>query len=178
MDLETKLQNAIDEIDQLENRLCRNNLRIINFPEDIEKYNMTTYLVSRIAAKFAIQLEESDIESAHRIRRKDKAATFPRMTVFKLHHFQKKVEILKALRSAAELCIQDRTVRIVPDLSSRLRKHRGAFRPLRNQLDKIGIKSQVRHPATLWIWDGNYLRQFETPQEATESLKSKYPDIV
>lgn len=63
-----KLEDAMNTIDDLENRSRRRNLRLLNLPEKSEAgYGMETYLVKTLSALLSIPLYEQDIEFAHRI---------------------------------------------------------------------------------------------------------------
>lgn len=66
--LEKKLQDALDHIDQLENRHRQNSLRLLNVLEGSEKdLPMSAFLVKTFAEKWKLELKEEDFERAHRV---------------------------------------------------------------------------------------------------------------
>lgn len=66
--LDHKLQEAMNAIDNLENRSRRKNQCLLHLPEKSETgYRMETYLAKILSPLLTIPLEEQDIEIAHRI---------------------------------------------------------------------------------------------------------------
>lgn len=175
-ELERKLQQAMDDVDQLENRHRQNNLRLLNLPEGEEKDDMTAYLVSILSEKWNLLMKKEDFERAHRVGIKKSDAKFPRTVVFKVHHYQKKVEILRAVGKAGPR-VGDQTVRIVQDMSIQLRRKRSEFWPLIQQLRKLQINHQLRQ-ATLHVWDGGHKMAFSSPEKAKEELRKSFSSII
>lgn len=88
--LEKKLQDALDHIDQLENRHRQNNLRLLNVLEGSEKdLPMSAFLVKTFAEKWKLEFKEEDFERAHCVGAKRDDTRYPRVIIFKLHHYQK-----------------------------------------------------------------------------------------
>ncbi|CAL1593144.1 unnamed protein product [Knipowitschia caucasica] len=169
-----KLQDALEQIDQLENRHRQNNLRLLNVPEGYEKdLPLTSFLVKTLAERWNLKLTEEDFERAHRIGPVSDNARYPRAIIFKLHHFQKKLYIQRGAREPAE----GGKLRIVPDMSSMVRARRRAFWPLREQLHQMNIKTFLRYPATLHIDEGGRATAFTSLEEAKLELTKKYPTI-
>lgn len=174
LDLEMKLQKAMEMIDQLENRHRQNNLRLLNVPEKEEGgMLMIAFLVKIFKEKWKLQLEENDFERAHRMGPARENQRYPRAIIFKLHHFQKKQLILNSCRRSPE----DGAFRVVPDISAQLQARRAEFWPLRKQLHQLGVKTFFRHPAILWVEDGAEKMSFNSPDQAQEQLKLHYPTI-
>lgn len=95
-ELEKKLDQAMEYIDQLENRNRQNNLRLLNVPEgEEEDHQMIPFLINIFEQKWSLDLKEADFERAHRVGIRKETAKHPRVIIFKLHHFQKKLEILR-----------------------------------------------------------------------------------
>lgn len=143
--IENKLQDALDEIDRLENRARRHNLRVLNIPENSEVGNMVTFLANTLSSLLQIQLQPIDIEVAHRIGKPlNLQSNKPWVVIFKLHHFQKKLDILGAAAKTKELKFRDQyiTSRITSDVSNRQRTMRGEFWALRQQLQEKGLKQR------------------------------------
>ncbi|KAL7389170.1 hypothetical protein ABVT39_027569 [Epinephelus coioides] len=146
--LEKDLQEALTEIDRLENRSRRHNLRLLNLLEKSEAGNsMVSFLANFLTDLLSIPIQAHNIEMAHRIGPPPQSNKC-QAVIFKLFHFQKKLDILEAAKSQ-ELKYQDQPVRITTDMSARWRWLRGEFWPLRQQLHDKGIQTRVRDPATL-----------------------------
>lgn len=171
--LEKKLQNALDHIDQLENRNRQNNLRLLNVLEGSEKdLPMPAFLVKTFAEKWKLELKEEDFERAHRVGARKDDTGYPRAIIFKLHHYQKRLYIWKGTRRQIEGC----NFKVVPDMSAAVREKRKAFWPLREQLHQNDIKTFLKFPATLYVEDGDLVNTFTSPEKARLELK-KYTCI-
>lgn len=172
--LEKQLETLEDELDVQDNRMRKNNIRILNLPEEEEGDNLTEYLVNLISKDLGVEITSEDLERCHRIGIKQKKAKYPRMIIMKLWKYQIKINILKA-QGDKETKIRNQTIRFVQDLSVKLRRRRRDYLPVRQELDKSGIKSQLRYPATLWVWKGRQKLQFTTAEEARDTLKISFP---
>ncbi|XP_034545240.1 uncharacterized protein LOC117816948 [Notolabrus celidotus] len=173
--LERKMQLATDYIDQLENRHRQNNLRLLNVPEREERdLPMITFLVKTLKEKWSLTLKEEDFERAHRVGPIKDNAKHPRAIIFKLHHFQKKLQILKQAKGRQD----GSNFRVVTDMSAQTRARRAEFWPLREQLHRLNVKTFLRHPATLCVEDGGTVMSFGSFEEAKVELQQKYPSII
>lgn len=172
--LEKKLQQATDYIDQLENRHCQNNLRLLNVLEREEKdMSMIIFLVKTFEEKWSLMLKEEDFERAHCVGPIKDNAKYPWAIIFRLHHYQEKLQILKLSRERQDGC----NFRVVTDMSAQLRSRRTEFWPLREQLHRLKIKTYIRHPATLCVEDDGKVMSFSSLEEAKGELKRKHPSV-
>ena len=177
--LDHKLEEALNAIDNLENQSRRRNLRLLHLPEKSEAgYNMEAYLAKTLSALLSIPLKELDIEFAHRLGPLVEQSR-PRTVIFKLHHLQKKISIMEAVKSTLfELkALPGVKLRITEDMSVRRRKLRDQYWPLREQLHGKNVKTRVRDPGTLLVWIGNEQLKFGSLEAATTALKVKFPDL-
>ena len=173
-ELEEKLQQAFEYIDQLENRHRQNNLKLLNVPEGEEKdMSMITFLIKIFEEKWGLKLKEEDFDRAHRVGPLRDNAQYPRAIIFKLHQYQKKLHILKVAKGR----LNGSSLRVVTDISAQLRSKRAAFWPVREQLHRLNIKTFMRHPAILCVEDGGKMTSFKSLEEAKEELKRKYPSV-
>lgn len=69
--------------------------------------------------------------------------------------------------------IRDQMTHFVQDLPAKLRKRRKDYLPIRQELDKRGIKSQIHYLATLWVWKRRQKLKFAG--EAQAILKISFP---
>lgn len=120
-ELEDKLQQTMEYIDQLKNRHRQNNLRILNVPEKKEQDQpMIRFLIKLFEEKWSLTLKEEDFERAHRVGVIKVNAKYPWAIIFKLHHYHKKLEILKKTRGGQEGC----NFKVVMDMSTQLCRKR------------------------------------------------------
>ena len=178
--LEKELSAAISEIDFQEQRSRRNNLKLLFLPEKAESgYSMAEYL-AKILSELSIPITEKDIEIGHRIGPLLETSTKPRPVIFKMHHLQKKLDIMEAVKSK-DLRLNDHPgvkLRITTDMSRRRRKLRDQYWPLREQLHGWDIKTRVRDPGVLLVWIDGEQHKFEDLQKASSKLKELLPDLV
>ena len=172
--LEKQLKDALDRIDQLENRHRLNNLRLLNVPEGEENdLRMSSFLIKTLEKKWKVQLKEEDIERAHRVGPKRDTAEYPRAIIFKLHHYQKKLYVWKETRGRLEDC----NYKVVSDMSAAVRAKRRDFWPIREQLHQIGVKTFLKYPATLHVEEGGQVITFASVETAKIELQKKYPSL-
>lgn len=173
-ELEGKLQQSMEYIDQLENQHRQNNLRMLNVPEKEEKDQpMIHFLIKLFEEKWSLTLKEQDFERAHRVGVIKDNVKHPRAIIFKLHHYHKKLEIWKKTRGGQEGC----NFKVVMDMLIQLRRKRAEMWPLREQLHRLNLKTYIWHPAILCVDDGGRVKSFKTLEEAKEELKHTYTSI-
>ena len=50
------MQTLEDELDQLENKVWQNNMRILSLPEDEEKGDLSSYVIKLISAELGVDV--------------------------------------------------------------------------------------------------------------------------
>lgn len=172
---EQKLEQAYEEIDRLENRHRENNARLLNVDEEAETVQgMIPFLVDFFKNECSLELREKDFEKAHRLGRLRADQKYPRAIIFKMHHFQRKCELVKAAKDS----LKDGKYRLVPDMSDRLRRQRALFWPLREQLHAMDKSTYFKGPCTLHIEDGETTLKFDTMEAAKKGLRKKFPNLA
>ncbi|RXN34987.1 putative transposase element L1Md-A101/L1Md-A102/L1Md-A2 [Labeo rohita] len=141
-----KAQNSLlmERLDDLENRSCRSNLRILNVPEGSESGNDPTVFDSEMLAEVMPEVFTSPppLERAHRSLGPKPAAGNPASAFVML--------------------------RVYPDLSNVLAKKRAAFNPAKQALYKEGIWFRLLYPARLKVTFKEDSFIFETPDDAND----------
>lgn len=137
---------------------------------------MKAYLAETLSTSLGIQVEEVDIELAHRIG-VERISAKPRSIIMKLLHFQKRQDILNASRAAKGFTINEHSVIITPDFSRRTQLRREEYWPLREKLHERGIKTRLKDPAMLRIWIDSEWQDFSSVQAATRKMKEKFQDL-
>lgn len=185
-ELQRNLDQALEYIDTLENRQREKNLKLLNVPESEENANgIVPFLVDLIETEWGLTLQETDIEKAHRLGPLHQKTRYPRGIMFRVQHFQTKLQILKAINARRANQANSTGVtepksckyRIISDISVQLRKKRDAFWPLREKLHELNIKTKIRHPAVLLVTIGKEELRFPTVCEAQSELCKRYPTI-
>lgn len=143
-----------------------------------KKRDLSSYLVKLISEELGVGISPEDLERWHRIGVKQKNAKQPCMVIFKLWNYQTKVNVLKAQRGK-EIKIQGQTIPFVQALSAKLRKRHKEYLPIRQSLDKEGIKYQLHFPAVLRVWKGMQSMEFTgagwNPNQAARNISSQRP---
>lgn len=170
-ELEKQNKFLLDRVDDLENRSRRNNLRILNVPEDSEKGQSPIQFVSQMLMEVmgeGVLDKPPELERAHRsLGQKPDDGRPPRPFVVCFHRFQEKEKILRWARMH-EAVFQGSTLRIYPDMSANVAKKRAAFKGVKQLLYDKKIRFHLRYPALLRVQLGDKTFEFSTPEEAQE----------
>ncbi len=167
--LKDQIHNLQEQQD-LENRSCRQNLRIIGIPEDAEKGRPTDFMsgfFSEVLGEDLPNLRSVVLDRAHRtLAPKPRAGDRPRAMIVRLHYFSGKAKILQASRKRGELTYPGAQVHIFPDMSAELSRRRAAFNSVKCKLKQVGISYGIHHPADLRFTFDNTRLSFKSPSEA------------
>ncbi len=160
----------MDRIDDMENRLRRANLRILNVPENSKKGQSTVKFVSEMLMEVMGQEvfeKPPELERAHRsLGPKPQEGRPPRPLVICFHRFQEKEKALRWARQN-EAKYKDSTLRIYPDISADLVRKRAAFKKRCKQLlYQKNVRFQLLHPARLRVRHEDETFLFNMPEEA------------
>ena len=103
----------------------------------------------------------------------------PRAIIFRVQHFQTKLQITRAIkaRQTSRFDGTNSKYRIIPDISAQLRKKHDAFWPLREKLHELNITIKMRHPAVLLVMIVDEELKFSTVHEAKLEFGKRYPSI-
>lgn len=118
--LQTENADLKLKLDDLENRLRRQNVRIIGIPEGSDGQNPVTFMSSMFTKLFGEDAFERppEIDRAHCVGQKSQRNSFPRHMVVRLHRYQTKELILKLSRERGHLEFNGTVVRVFPDMSA------------------------------------------------------------
>ncbi|KAI4895732.1 hypothetical protein NFI96_005495 [Prochilodus magdalenae] len=166
--LQTLNAKLLDRIEDLENRSRRANLRIINVPEDSEKNeDMLTFVSALLSETMGEQVFAGPpvLDRAHRALRQKPEKGPPRAIIVAFHRYQDREKALSWARQKA-VKYKGNTLRFYPDLSVALSKKRAAFKSVKADLYKKGIKFKLKYPARLEVTHRGKSLTFETPPEA------------
>lgn len=96
----------------------------------------------------------------------------PRPLIFRILNYRDRDEILRAARRTGELKFQNATLLFSPDYSMETQKLRRSFDQIKVALRARNIKYSIFFPARLRVQDGETVRFFTSPRDATVWLES------
>uniref|UniRef100_H3AR08 L1 transposable element RRM domain-containing protein n=1 Tax=Latimeria chalumnae TaxID=7897 RepID=H3AR08_LATCH len=140
-DLGKTLEAVLTKVDNLENRSCRNNIRIVGFPENVEEGNPISFLSKKIPELLGLESGmDLNIERAHRTLAPCPApGQHPRAFVVRFLKFQTKELVLCAARSKGTIKWNESSIHFFPDLSHKLQARQQRFAGVRRRLHDKGI---------------------------------------
>uniref|UniRef100_H3ALB8 L1 transposable element RRM domain-containing protein n=1 Tax=Latimeria chalumnae TaxID=7897 RepID=H3ALB8_LATCH len=172
--LHSQLVAAVARIDDLENRSCRNNIRILGFPEGIEGNNPSSFLSKTLPDLLGFDSSEPlEIERAHcSLGPRPLPDKRPRAFIMKLLRYPAREKILRAAREKGCSVWQGNNISFYPDLSRDLQQRRQRFTEARHQLLDRGIRYGMFYPATLKVTFNGVTSAYTSPEEVAAFIKS------
>lgn len=155
--------------DDLENRLRRNNIRILGLPERAEGSDPCTFVESCLKSTLpdAILSSAFAVERAHRVPiRPPPPGAPPRPFLARLLSSRDRDAVLQAARRKGEICYNNSVVALFPDFSAALQKQRASFLHVKKRLRDLNIQYSMSFPAKLRIIHEEKSHFFTTPSDA------------
>lgn len=160
-------QSLISQLDDLENRNRRNNIRLKGVPESIH----ATALIPTLTKFFNTILNKEpdtsiEFDRAHRaLRPQSTDPARPRDVVCRIHLYSLKEEIMRKSRLSADLNIAGSKVSLFPDLSRRTLRLRAATKPLLSLLQDRRIPYRWGFPFALQVRHQDKSATFKSPAD-------------
>lgn len=140
------------KMDEMENRLRKDNVRLVGLPEGSEGINPIEFL-----DKWFIDLFGKDIFSAmfsikrtHRVPfRAPPPGGYPRPLVVKFLNYKDKVTLLRKAREAGTMLFNGTRISLYPDFSLELQWGRAEFTGIKRTLQKLKLSYALLYPARL-----------------------------
>lgn len=173
MSADNKSQEA--KLGDIEDRLRRNNLRFIGFPEGTEGKNPEEFLLSWLKQTFGPESFSHlfAIERAHRVQlRPPIPGRYPRPMLARFLYFRDKETILRKARNLSELLHNNNKISIFPDFSAAAQKKRAAFQSVKQRLRERSLPYSMLYPAKLRVVHKGQTQFFLSPKEANRWLES------
>lgn len=170
---DNKAQEA--KLGDIEDRLRRNNLRFLGFPEGTEGKNPEEFLLAWLKQVFGTDSFSHlfAIERAHRIPlRAPVPGRYPRPMIARFLYFRDKETILRKARNLPELMFNNNRVSIFPDFSAATQKQRAAFQSVKQRLRDRSLPYSMLYPAKLRVVHKGQTQFFSSPKEANRWLES------
>lgn len=170
-----KTDAAYDRVEDLENRLRRNNLRLVGVPEKEEGSNPTEYVERWLLNTFQ-DMGLSPlfaIERAHRVPMRPLPPGHPpRAILARVLNCRDRDIILRRARDLPNLSVNGARVSIFPDFSSEVQKRRMRFLDVKKRLRSLGLPYAMMYPAKLRVVVEGEALFFETVAGAVAWLDS------
>uniref|UniRef100_A0A803KDP9 L1 transposable element RRM domain-containing protein n=1 Tax=Xenopus tropicalis TaxID=8364 RepID=A0A803KDP9_XENTR len=176
--IKQQLQQALDKTEDLENRLRRNNVRIVGLPEKVEGQNPETFIENWLKQTLGNDTFSTMfvVERAHRVpTRPHPPGAPPRPFLLRMLNYRDRDAALKAARIKGPITFNGTTVSLYPDFSPTIQKQRATFTAIKRRLREAHIPYGMIYPARLRVQDGDRAQFFNSPAEADDWLTRRNP---
>lgn len=161
--------------DDFENRLRRNNVRLIGVPEKAEGSNPGDFFeqwLARVIGRERLSPLYA-VERAHRVpTRMLPPGAPPRPVLVRVLHYKDRDAILRAARDLPELAIDNSRISIFPDFSAEVQRRRMQFTAVKKRFRDLQIPYAMLYPARLRVTALGQSHFFDTPALAMDWLDS------
>ena len=164
------------KVDDLENRLRRNNIRFVGLPERAEGKNPGDFVETWIKTLFPDTTFSTvfAVERAHRIPAKPPAPGAPaRPLLARFLNCKDRDLILRKARQKGTIQYENAQVFFFPDFSIDLQKLRATFFEVKKKLRERHIIYSMAYPARMRVEEDGKIYFFNTPESVQEWLCSK-----
>lgn len=170
--LETEVDNLREKCLDMEGRMRRSNIRILNVPETPGSSTPTD--VSKLLREVLKIDKEVLIDRSHRGLQPRSQDGKPCVIVAKVHYYQDCADILRRPRESGLLRFRGTDISIFPDYPPSVVQARSAFSEVRRLLcGRDGVKYGLLYPAWLRITHNGTEKQFKNAGEAMTYVKTR-----
>lgn len=170
--LETEVTNLREKCLDLEGRMRRSNIRILNVPET--PGSSTPAAVSKLLKEVLKLDKDVLIDRSQRGLQARRTDGKPRVIVARVHYYQDCVDILRRARESRPLQFKGAAISIFPDYPPSVAQARSAFNEVRRLLrGQDSVKYGLVYPARLRVTHNGTERQFQSPVDAMAYVKTK-----
>lgn len=135
--MQTQLDTYKSKMDEMENRLRIQNVRVLGLPEKSEGPRPEEFLEGWLREVFGAETFSRffSIERAHRVpTRVATSSTCPRPMIMKLFNYRDKVTLMQKSREKGDIFYNGARVSLYPDYSPELQKKRAGFVDVKRSL--------------------------------------------
>ena len=170
--LEKQVYELTAEVDDLENRSRRSNLRLVNLPEKVEKGDAAAFLEKWLPEALGPETFPAPllIERAHRLPRAPQSSS-PRVTIMKFLNFCEKIRVMQAARKRGKITYEGHHVMFFQDISTELHKKRKRFDGVKQRLRDLKVDYGVIYPAKLRLFHEGRPRVFADPASVESFIR-------
>lgn len=169
--MQSRLDKLTEQVDYLENKSKQNNLCIYNVAEKSEGGDIRAFVKEFFSDNIGIT-EELNIVRAHRTSAEKEDFIRPIIVAFR--DFETKRKVLETAWQKGEIKYKDLRIYLDNDYTYKVRQERLLYKPIRKQLKEKNIKSHIRPPAKLQVFnsDGSTIT-FTNAAQAARELKHR-----
>lgn len=170
----------LNKVDDLENRLRRNNIRLVGVPEKSEGKDPVAFFESWLLDTVGKDLLSAhfSIERAHRVPlRPPPPGAPPRPILIKMLHFRDRDIALRRAREKGDMTTNGARVLLYPDFSGEIQRQRMQFQDIKKRLRALGVPYSMQYPAKLRVAALNNTHFFESPKTALTWLDANERNI-
>ncbi|KAJ0028894.1 hypothetical protein NQD34_003891 [Periophthalmus magnuspinnatus] len=168
--LEKKVAVLQDKCLDMEGRMRRSNIRILNVAEESPS---TPVSVSKLLREILKMDKDVLIDRSHRTAPSNRVKGEPRAIIAKLHYYQDCLDILRRARDAGPLLHNGSTILIFPDYPPSVAHARSAFNDVRKLLrGRDNVRYGILHPARLRITHDGVEKRFRDAAEAMAYVRN------
>ena len=178
--LQEKTNQQAAKLDEIEDRLRRNNVRVIGLPERSEGSNTISFMEGWLRDIFGPDTFSSffSIERAHRVPFKPpQEGGRPRSLLFKLFYYGDKVTLLQKARERGDITYNGARISFYPDFSPDLQKRRAEFTQIKRTLQQHKVVYALQYPARLRVTALGRTFFFNSPAEVAQWLETNSKDL-
>ncbi|KAK7940160.1 hypothetical protein WMY93_003486 [Mugilogobius chulae] len=167
--LEKHVTALQDKCVDMEGRMRRSNIRILNVAEEIPS---TPVSVSKLLREVLKMDKDVLIDRSHRTLQTRQAGGKPRAIIAKIHYYQDCVDIFRRARAASPLLHNGSTILIFPDYPPSVANARSAFNDVKKLLrGRDNVRYGILHPAQLRITHNGIEKRFRDAAQAMTYVK-------
>lgn len=173
-----ELEALREDVDDMENRERRNNLRFLGFVESCEGKDTVSFLEETIPTLFKLAFPKGlEIERAHRLGPLPRShdgiqPSRPRPIIARFLRFQDRDRIAAAARVMGNVMWGEHRVMVFPDFSKRLNDKRRKFNECKKLLHEKNIRFSLNYPAVLTVKTPHGPQRFEDHKKAINYIRS------
>lgn len=167
--LQRTVQALVARADDAENRMRRNNVRVLGLPEGAEGDRPAEFA----EAFFKTLLELREVPPTYVVERDHRVPTGrrvvgapPRPFLVRFLNYRDRDLILREARKHPTLPYEHTAVHLYPDFTADLQKRRKTFTDVRRRLREREIKYSMLYPCRLRVQHEGSVKFFESPEEA------------
>ncbi|XP_018425358.1 PREDICTED: LINE-1 type transposase domain-containing protein 1 [Nanorana parkeri] len=161
------------KMDDVENRLRRNNIRAVGIPERTEGANATDYMESWLCEVFGKTYLSPlfAVERAHRVpSRPLPPGNPPRPMLIRLLNYRDKERILRKARDMGEISLAGSKIMLFPDFSQEVQRRRAKFMDVKKRLQHLHLSYSMIYPARLRVIAAGETHFFDNLSQASSWL--------
>lgn len=167
-------ENLQAQLEDLEARSRRNNLRIHGIEEGAEKEDINGFVENFIKTELALPDTPLGIQRCHRsFAVKPPQSANPRSIVLCFLEFKTKERVLRSAWSKKDIQFQGRRIFFEQDYTSDTLAKRKAYAPIRKVLKEKEVRFQTLHPSRLRVHYQNGPMVYKDAQDAAADLKRR-----